>query len=60
MRAKLRVLEAKRADEARNVEKLEAQLAEANSFVALRPKLQAKLNALQQDLISTRRALSDA
>ncbi|TDL26403.1 dynactin [Rickenella mellea] len=60
VRAKIRVLEAKRADDARNIEKLESQLSEANSFVALRPKLQAKLNTLQQDLIATRRALSDA
>lgn len=60
LRAKVRVLEARRADDARNLEKLEIQLAEANPFVALRPKLQAKLNSLQQELVSTKRALSDA
>ena len=60
LRVKVRVLEARRADDARNIEKLETQLTEANSFVALRPKLQAKLNSLQQELVSTKRALSDA
>lgn len=59
LRAKLRVLEAKRADESRTIEKLESQLAEANSFVALRPKLQAKLNSLQQENIAFRRQLAD-
>ena len=56
----MRVLEARRSDDARNIEKLETQLTEANSFVALRPKLQAKLISLQQELIATKRSLSDA
>ncbi|EIW87309.1 hypothetical protein CONPUDRAFT_161877 [Coniophora puteana RWD-64-598 SS2] len=60
LRAKIRVLEAKRADDARHVRELETRLSEAESFVALRPKLQAKLNQLQTDLTSTRRELSDA
>ncbi|THH01217.1 hypothetical protein EW026_g1444 [Hermanssonia centrifuga] len=60
LRAKIRVLEAKRADDARHVRELETRLNEAESFVALRPKLQAKLNSLQTELISTKRELADA
>ncbi|KAI8980556.1 dynactin [Trametes punicea] len=60
LRAKIRVLEAKRADDARHVRELEARLSEAESFVALRPKLQAKLNQQQTELIATRRELADA
>ena len=39
---------------------LETRLSEAESFVALRPKLQAKLNQQQTELIATRRELADA
>ncbi|KAI9569455.1 dynein associated protein-domain-containing protein [Boletus coccyginus] len=60
LRARTRVMEAKRADDARHVRELETRLSEAESFVALRPKLQAKLNQLQTELISTRRELADA
>ncbi|KIK02267.1 hypothetical protein K443DRAFT_677778 [Laccaria amethystina LaAM-08-1] len=60
LRAKVRVLEAKRTDDARHVRELETRLSEAESFVALRPKLQAKLNSLQTELIATRRELSDS
>ncbi|KDR85814.1 hypothetical protein GALMADRAFT_234908 [Galerina marginata CBS 339.88] len=60
LNAKIRVLEAKRADDARHVRELETRLSEAESFVALRPKLQAKLTSLQTDLIATRRELADA
>ncbi|KAH9854440.1 dynactin [Lenzites betulinus] len=60
LRAKIRVLEAKRADDARHVRELETRLNEAESFVALRPKLQAKLNQQQTELIATRRELADA
>ncbi|KAF8971830.1 dynactin [Flammula alnicola] len=60
LRAKIRVLEAKRADDSRHVRELETRLSEAESFVALRPKLQAKLSSLQTDLIATRRELADA
>ncbi|KAI0042583.1 hypothetical protein FA95DRAFT_1636409 [Auriscalpium vulgare] len=59
LHAKIRVLEAKRADDARHVRELETKLGEAESFVALRPKLQAKLSQLQTDLIATRRELAD-
>ncbi|OSD01208.1 dynactin [Trametes coccinea BRFM310] len=60
LRAKIRVLEAKRADDARHVRELETRLNEAESFVALRPKLQAKLQQQQTELIATRRELADA
>ncbi|KAG2122581.1 dynein associated protein-domain-containing protein [Suillus clintonianus] len=60
MHAKIRVLEAKRADDARHIRELETRLADAESFVALRPKLQAKLQSLQSELIATKRALADA
>ncbi|CDO76476.1 hypothetical protein BN946_scf184615.g2 [Trametes cinnabarina] len=60
LRAKIRVLEAKRADDARHVRELETRLSEAESFVALRPKLQAKLQQQQTELIATRRELADA
>lgn len=56
----MRVLEAKRADDARHVRELETRLSEAESFVALRPKLQAKLQQQQTELIATRRELADA
>ncbi|KZT27488.1 hypothetical protein NEOLEDRAFT_1060271 [Neolentinus lepideus HHB14362 ss-1] len=60
LRAKVRVLEAKRADDARHVRELEMRLSEAESFVALRPKLQAKLNQLQTELTASRRELADS
>jgi len=60
LRARVRVLEAKRADDARHVRELENRLNEAESFVALRPKLQAKLTSLQSDLTATKRELADA
>ena len=59
LRARIRVLEAKRADDARHVRELENRLNEAESFVALRPKLQAKLASLQSDLTATKRELAD-
>ncbi|KAI0307655.1 dynein associated protein-domain-containing protein [Multifurca ochricompacta] len=60
LRAKVRVLEIKRADDARHLQELETKLNEAESFVALRPKLQAKLMQQQTELIATRRELADA
>ncbi|KAG2022561.1 hypothetical protein CC2G_000299 [Coprinopsis cinerea AmutBmut pab1-1] len=60
LRAKIRVLEARRADDARHVRELETRLSDAESFVALRPKLQAKLNSQQTELIATKRDLADA
>lgn len=60
LRARMRVMEAKRGDDARHIRELETRLQEAESFVALRPKLQAKLTQLQTDLITTRRELADA
>lgn len=60
LRAKIRVLEIKRADDARHVKELETKLSEAEAFVALRPKLQAKLMQQQTELIAVRRELADA
>ncbi|KAG7100040.1 hypothetical protein E1B28_001826 [Marasmius oreades] len=60
LRAKIRVLEAKRADDAQRIRELETRLTDAEAFVALRPKLQAKLNSQQTELIATRRELADA
>ncbi|KAI0305043.1 dynein associated protein-domain-containing protein [Russula brevipes] len=60
LRAKIRVLEVKRADDARHVKELETKLSEAETFVALRPKLQAKLMQQQTELIAARRELADA
>lgn len=59
LRAKIRVLEAKRTDDARHVRELETRLSDAENFVALRPKLQAKLNSQQTELIAARRELAD-
>jgi len=60
LRVKVRVLEIKRADDARHVKELETKLGEAETFVALRPKLQAKLMQQQTELIAARRELADA
>jgi dynactin 1 len=60
LRAKVRVLEAKREDEARRVRELEARYEEAERFVAARPILQAKLAQQQTDLGAARRELADA
>ncbi|PCH34381.1 dynactin [Wolfiporia cocos MD-104 SS10] len=60
LRAKIRVMEVKRAEDARRVRELETRLTEAESFVALRPKLQAKLTSQQTELIATRRELADS
>ena len=60
LRAKIRVLEIKRADDARHVKELETKLSEAETFVSLRPKLQAKLVQQQTELIEARRELADA
>ncbi|KAJ7254323.1 dynactin [Mycena haematopus] len=60
LRAKIRVLEVKRADDARHVRELETRLADAETFIALRPKLTAKLNSQKTELIEARRELADA
>ncbi|KAF9011292.1 dynactin [Cyathus striatus] len=57
---KLRYLETKRADDARKIRELEARITEADTFIALRPKLQAKLNSQQQEIIALKRELADA
>ena len=60
LKAKIRVLEAKRSDDARVIEKLESQIQETNHFVAVRPKMQQQIATLQQELSDKRRALADA
>lgn len=60
LRAKIRVSELKRADDARRIRELETRLSEAETFVSLRPKLQAKLTQQQTDLIASKRELADA
>ncbi|KAF7964933.1 hypothetical protein HWV62_1619 [Athelia sp. TMB] len=59
-RAKIRVLETHRADDARHVRELETQLAAAAAFVALRPKLQAKLQSQATEISQAKRELADA
>lgn len=59
LRAKIRVLEAKRTDDARTIESLETQLSSANSFVSIRPKLLEKISAMQQELTTLRREKAD-
>ncbi|KAG6865099.1 hypothetical protein C0991_005060 [Blastosporella zonata] len=59
LRAKIRVLEAKRGDDSRHMQELETRLSEAESFVALRPKLQAKLMSQQTELAAAKRELAD-
>ena len=41
------------------IRELETRLTDAESFVSLRPKLQAKLNQLQQESLQTKRELQD-
>ncbi|EJD45781.1 hypothetical protein AURDEDRAFT_87692 [Auricularia subglabra TFB-10046 SS5] len=59
LKNRLRSMEAKHADDQQRIRELEARLADAEHFVALRPKLQAKLNQLQTELVETRRSLAD-
>jgi len=53
-------MEVKRTEDARHIVELETRLAEAETFVSLRPKLQAKLNTLNNDLGVAKRELADA
>jgi dynactin 1 len=60
LRAKIRVLEARRTDDSQRIRELEHRLTEAEEWVSLRPKIQTKLKSLQTELTDTRRELSDA
>ncbi|KAJ3484582.1 hypothetical protein NLI96_g5543 [Meripilus lineatus] len=60
LRARIRISDLKRADDQRRIRELETRLQEAEAFVALRPKLQAKLQQQQTDLIAAKRELADA
>lgn len=59
LRVKLRVLEMKREDDARKIRELEARWQEAEAFVALRPKLQAKLQQLRDENIALKGTVTD-
>jgi dynactin 1 len=59
LRAKIRYLEARRADDVQRIRELETRLNDAEGFVSLRPKLQAKLNQLQQESLQAKRELQD-
>jgi dynactin 1 len=59
IRAKLRVLESKRADDAQRIRELEARLTESSAFLAFKPKLQAKLQSLQSEAASFKREVAD-
>ncbi|TFL06330.1 dynein associated protein-domain-containing protein [Pterulicium gracile] len=59
LRAKVRILESQRADDAQHIREIKTRLTEAESFVSLRPKLQAKLASLQTELTATKRELAD-
>ncbi|RXW18504.1 hypothetical protein EST38_g7340 [Candolleomyces aberdarensis] len=60
LRARIRALETRRADDARHVRELQTRINEADAFVSIRPKLQAKLNAQQTELNATKRELADS
>ncbi|KAF5376572.1 hypothetical protein D9757_008269 [Collybiopsis confluens] len=59
LQAKIRVLENKRSADALHIRGLETRLSEAEAFVSLRPKLQAKLQQQQTELIDLRRQLTE-
>lgn len=59
LRVKLRVLETKRADDSRRIRELEGRLTEAETFVSVRPKLQAKLQQLQTETVTLKRTIAD-
>ncbi|KIK63885.1 hypothetical protein GYMLUDRAFT_40972 [Collybiopsis luxurians FD-317 M1] len=59
LQAKIRVLENKRAADALHIRGLESRLSEAEAFVSLRPKLQAKLQQQQTELIDLKRQLTE-
>ncbi|KAG8856780.1 hypothetical protein FRB96_006284 [Tulasnella sp. 330] len=59
LRVKLRVLETKRADDSRRIRELEGRLAEAEAFVSIRPKLQAKLQQLNAETLALKRTIAD-
>jgi dynactin 1 len=59
LRVKLRVLETKRTDDGRRIRELEARLTDAEAFLSFKPKLQAKLQALQNEVATYKRELAD-
>lgn len=59
LRAKIRFLEARRADDVQHIRGLETRLSDAGDFSLIRPKLQAKLMQLQQEAQQAKRELQD-
>lgn len=53
------MLETKRADDSRRIRELEGRIAEAETFVTFRPKLQAKLAQLQTESLALKRTVAD-
>lgn len=59
LRAKVRYLEARHEDDLDIMRKLKTRLDDAESYIAFKPKLQAKLSQLQQESIQAKRELQD-
>lgn len=59
LRAKVRVLEAHRADDARQIQELTNRLAAASQFVETKPRLIALINSQKTELSELKRELSD-
>lgn len=59
LRAKIRVLEAHRADDARQLQELQNRLTEASKFVEAKPRLVALISQQKTDLSALKRELSD-
>lgn len=60
LRAKVRALEIRREVDAGRIKELEKRIEDADQFVALRPKLQSKLNSLGKELLQVKRDLQDS
>lgn len=59
LKAQIRVLEAKRAEDALKMRELEDELTKSSAFLAFKPKLQKKLQDLQAELATYKRELAD-
>ncbi|KAF8337534.1 dynein associated protein-domain-containing protein [Cantharellus anzutake] len=59
LRAKIRVLESKRAADAQTMQSLENRLTEADAFFAVRPRLQAKLQSLTSEVNAYKLEISE-
>ncbi|KAG8833690.1 hypothetical protein FRC17_010222 [Serendipita sp. 399] len=59
LRTRIKFLEARRAEENEQIRQLQGRLSEADTFLAQRPKLVAKLRELQEDAKQTKQELHD-